>query len=577
MDIDYILFIGSIIIGTSLMVLITYLIYRRGIAIRMVALVSGITAVATTVSFIIGKEGISLDKAITSTVLGLPIIVVLLSAMIKQIVNPTKQMAEVAAAIARGDVNQQVNITRQDEIGDLADSFRRIIAYVQDTTDTVERLAQGDLTAEVILQSEEDALGNALAQMIVNLRSLVGQVVDSANTVGAASGQLANIADQAAQATQQVAASIQQVASGTAEQTKSMAQATAIVGQVSVAIESVAGGARAQSAAISRSVESSDLISAATVEVAANAQAGAEGAARTTRAARDGAAAVEKTVAGMKSIKEKVILSAHKVREMDQRSDQIGDIVETIDAIASQTNLLALNAAIEAARAGQHGRGFSVVADEVRKLAESSAQATKEIADLIKGVRRTISEAVQAMDEGAAEVEAGEARADETGQALDAILVTAELVNQQVEEIAAAASVMNVSATDMVGTMDVVSTITEGNTAATEEMAFGAGEVSRVMNNIAHISEENNVATEEVTAITEEMSAQVEEVTASAQSLSEMAQELLAMVAQFKLPVAEETRAATAFVSNPPVGGGNGHGPKGLFMGLGAEGGGARI
>lgn len=451
------------------------------------------------------------------------------------VARPLKRLTAVADLLAEGDVSQTVEVKSQDEIGQMATAFTRLIAYLQNMAGVAEKMSNGDLTEDVTPKSDKDVLGNVFVRMVANLRNLVGQVAESANGLGAASGQLAASANQAGQATSQIAATIQQVAKGTAQQTEGVTQTAASVEQMKRAIDGVAKGAQEQAAAVGKASNLTAQITAAIQQVQAIAQADEQGSARAAQEARAGAKTVEDTVRGMETIKAKVGVSAARVKEMGQRSDQIGAIVETIDDIASQTNLLALNAAIEAARAGEHGKGFAVVADEVRKLAEKSAAATKEIAGLIKSIQQTVSEAVTAMNESAAEVETGVSRANESGQALASILSAVEAVNRGATEAAATVQKMSASSNELVSAMDSVSAVVEENTAATEEMAAGSSEVTQSIENIASVSEENSAAVEQVSASAEETSAQVEEVTASAQSLSEMAQTLQELVKQFKL------------------------------------------
>jgi len=370
------------------------------------------------------------------------------------IVRPVQRLTAVADSLARGNIDVQIDCAQQsDEIGILGRSIEQTAAYINQTARAANRLAEGDLTVSVTPQSEQDVLGNSFVQMIAGLRSLVGQTTASAVTVNDASEHLAQIAEQTGQATAQIADSTQE-----------------------------------QASSINRVSQITNQISTVTENITTNIQSAAEGAAEAARIAQEGSGVVEENIAGMGKIKAKVGLSAEKVAEMGQRSEQVGSIIETIDEIASQTNLLALNAAIEAARAGEHGKGFAVVADEVRKLAEKSAQATQEIAGLIRNIQDTVREAVTAMNEGSAEMEVGVKRANESGHALHRILDAAQKVHQQVEAIAGATQQMSAGTQEMVSEMDNVSVVVQESTAMTQEIAAQAGELRDSAHSLSEMS-----------------------------------------------------------------------------------------
>lgn len=243
--------------------------------------------------------------------------------------NPIKEIAAVADKLAVGDIDVDVRVKSKDETGQLANSFRNLIASIREQVLAVERIADADLTVEVVPRSDRDLMGKKLVQLIQRLNDVMSNIT-------IASEQVANGA-------RQISDSSMALSQGATEQASSIEELSASIEEIS-----------SQTRRNAENAEEADKLAAA---VRSNA---------------------EQCTAQMAEM-------LRAMEEINVSSSNISKIIKVIDDIAFQTNMLALNAAVEAARAGQHGKGFAVVAEEVKNLAARSANAAKETTEMIEG------------------------------------------------------------------------------------------------------------------------------------------------------------------------------------------------
>ncbi|MEH6892642.1 methyl-accepting chemotaxis protein, partial [Bacillus sp. JJ864] len=303
------------------------------------------------------------------------------------------------------------------------------------------KISEGDLTETIEVRSNDEIgqLGKGFNEMAGSLRELISRINSSAGHVAAASEELTASVRQASEATEQITMAIDQVSSGAAIQTKGVEQGAILLQEVTDGIQRVAD--------TSFSIATSS--------------------AYTRQKAEDGDKLVAQTVNQMQSIHQSVAESDAIIQLLDNKSKQIGDILEVIQNIADQTNLLALNAAIEAARAGEHGRGFAIVADEVRKLAEQSSASSSEIGKLITEIQEDMSKTVSSMNHVNTEVQSGLVIANETKQSFTEILQSTSEIAKQIESLVQTAKQMSKGADEVSVSVGEIAITANNNASST--------------------------------------------------------------------------------------------------------------
>jgi twitching motility protein PilJ len=301
----------------------------------------------------------------------------------------------------------------------------------------LQTVAEGDLTQEATVTEDiTGAIADSVNYTVEELRSLVGNVQATATRV--------------AQTTSAVESTSTELLAASTEQLREIRETGQSVLDMAQRINQVSGQAQ-ESARVART---------------------------SLQAAESGLQAVQDAIGGMNAIRDQIQETSKRIKRLGESSQEIGEITELISDITEQTNVLALNAAIQAASAGEAGRGFSVVAEEVQRLAERSADATRQIAALVKAIQTDTQDAVAAMERSTQGVVEGAKLSDNAGTALSEIDRVSRRLAELIEQISSATSAEAESANEVAGNIQHIFAVTEQTGEGTRSTAAQVRELS---------------------------------------------------------------------------------------------------
>ena len=350
--------------------------------------------------------------------------------------------------------------------------YRLIGGFLSDFLDVSQRVYHGDMTTKLDYDTPDEfgKIAHSYNDTLDKIRNITAKIQDIANELTDSAETMSTGVNESAQVVTSIADSINGIAELSVSQNNNVEKASSALHNIISGVNDVAELAKQTANRAS--------------QVGTTVNQGIEG--------------VNVISEHMDRVETMVRTSADQVDTLGHRSEEIGQIVETIVNISGQTNLLALNAAIEAARAGEHGRGFAVVAEEIRKLAEDSQEAAQHIAELIGAIQAETKKAVDAMHHGNKGVRQG---SEVVKEAMSEFSQVGGMIDNMVEQMAKVAKHI-------------------------EKVSAESGYVVDATTNVSKDSDKIAAETQQVSAASEEQSATMQELANENTKLADMAQRL---------------------------------------------------
>ena len=429
---------------------------------------------------------------------------------------------DVIAALARGDLtfrfDSQVDLQDQQVLVAL-DAMARKLRHV------VGRLLRAaraiDSVVSDVLSGNEALSSGVLAEIeaVERCSALVSQIDQSSQSVGESIDSLAGLSQTTSAAIAGMASSISEVSHSADSLAEFVEEAAAAIGEMAVSVRRVADSTEMLAESAEKTVRSMEAIDQSSQHISDSVSETTVLAEEVARSADAGSQLVADTSASVTNIKDAIDAAAETVTRLGRRSDQIGEATHVITEIADRTNLLALNAAILSAQAGAQGRGLRIVADEIKELSERTSASTREIEDMIKGVRKDVAEAIERIAVGGDRAADGVQLASRAASVLSEIREKTNAASERIRSIADAVAIQSSESHTVVEAADLVRQQARGIERATGDQAAtahqigvralhmkeltrhvrnNAGEQARVAKNIARAMEELTATVEQI-------------------------------------------------------------------------------
>lgn len=352
---------------------------------------------------------------------------------ISQNITSSMNMAVgLANRLARGDTSGRMGSDYKDETGQLLRAMGDMALAANAMAEASSAIASGDLTVEITPRSDKDVLGNALNKMVESLREQLRDMTEAIGVLASSSGE--------------ISVAVTQLSTGAAQTATAVSETTTTVEEVKQTAHVSNQKARHVSESSQKAVDIS----------------------------HNGRKAADEVINSMNRIKEQMESITESIVSLSEQSMAIGEIIATVNDLAEQSNLLAVNAAIEAAKAGEHGKGFTVVAQEVRSLAEQSKQSTTQVRGILNEIQKAISTAVMTTEKESKEVEKGFKQSVQAGESIQNLSSSVVEASQAATQIAASSSQQLVGMDQVALAMENIKQASHQNASSAKQLESAA-------------------------------------------------------------------------------------------------------